>query len=328
MHTFEPTMVKQTNIFLAQLLKSSRNSSPVDMTDKTRRLGMDIAGLLGFGYDLGLQVNDENEFMLTMLDMMTPKISSGKIREKYLGMMENIVTTRMSEGKHARHDLYSIVADALDAEYGGLRQSELWAEANFFLTAAGETTKTTMSALFFYLSRNPECYMKLAHEIRSTFSSGSEIGGISLATCHYLRACIDETLRMSPPASGVLWRERAGDDKDDRPLVIDGHVIPAGTVFGMSIYSLHHNEDCFPDSFLFSPERWLDQSASNAGKKSREAFAAFSIGPRACAGKSMAYLEMSLVLAKTLWYFDFEAAPGHLAARIWPSNLAEVLWKI
>lgn len=227
-------------------------------------------------------------------------------------MMERIVTARMSEEKHARHDLYSIVADALDAKSGGLRQSELWAEANFFLTAAGETTKTTMSALFFYLSWNPECYIKLAYEIRSTLSSGSEIGGTALTTCHYLRACIDETLRMSPPASGVLWRERARDDKDDRPLVIDGHVIPTGTVFGMSTYSLHHNEDYFPDSFVFSPERWLDQSASETGKKSREAFAAFSIGPRACAGKSMAYLEMSLVLAKTLWYFDIEAAPGHL----------------
>lgn len=73
MHTFEPTMVEQRNIFLTRLLKSSRNSSPVDMTDKTRRLGMDIAGLLGFGYDLGLQFNEENEFMLTVLDMMTPK---------------------------------------------------------------------------------------------------------------------------------------------------------------------------------------------------------------------------------------------------------------
>ena len=44
----------------------------------------------------------------------------------------------------------------------------------------------------------------------------------------------------------------------------------------------------------------------------RDAFAPFSIGPRGCAGKSMAYLETSLVLAKTLWYFDFEVAPGEL----------------
>ena len=44
-----------------------------------------------------------------------------------------------------------------------------------------------------------------------------------------------------------------------------------------------------------------------------EAFTAFSIGYRGCAGKSMAYLETSLVIAKTLWYFDFKLAPGDLA---------------
>lgn len=43
-----------------------------------------------------------------------------------------------------------------------------------------------------------------------------------------------------------------------------------------------------------------------------EAFCPFSVGDRGCAGKPMAYLEASLVLAKTLWYFDFKPAPGKL----------------
>jgi hypothetical protein len=47
-------------------------------------------------------------------------------------------------------------------------------------------------------------------------------------------------------------------------------------------------------------------------KSVHDAFAAFSTGSRSCAGKPMAYLESSLILAKTLWYFDFEAATGRL----------------
>jgi hypothetical protein len=43
-----------------------------------------------------------------------------------------------------------------------------------------------------------------------------------------------------------------------------------------------------------------------------DAFAAFSIGYRGCAGKAMAYLESSLAVAKTLWYFDFETVLGEL----------------
>lgn len=167
-----------------------------------------------------------------------------------------------------------------------------------------------MSALFFYLSRNPESYNRLAHEIRSTFTSGGDITGPKLTNCRYLRACIDEALRISPPAPGILWRERVPHDDVDKPLIIDGQPIPPGTIFGVNTYSLHHNEEYFPDSFTFKPERWLDPDNPEAAKLTREAFAAFSIGPRACAGKPMAYLETSLVLAKTLWYFDFEVPAG------------------
>lgn len=170
-----------------------------------------------------------------------------------------------------------------------------------------------MSATFFYLSRNPEVYRKLADEIRSNFTSGSEIRGAGLAACHYLRACIDEALRMSPPAPGVLWRELAPEEAAGQPFIVDGHVIPQGTMVGVNTYSLHHNEKYFPDSFTYSPERWLDPSTTPGTKKlMRDAFAPFSTGSRGCAGKAMAYLQTNLVLAKTLWYFDFEAASGQL----------------
>jgi cytochrome P450 len=179
---------------------------------------------------------------------------------------------------------------------------------------AGDTTKTALSALFFYLSRNPESYHKLAHEIRSTFTSGNDIRGASLTGCQYLRACIDEALRISPPAPATLWRELRSD-VDDESFVVDGHVLPRGTLVGVNIYSVHHNEEYFPDSFAFRPERWLDESSPDARQIMREAFVPFSIGARGCAGKTMAYTEISLVLAKTLWYFDFAPVSGELGER-------------
>lgn len=64
--------------------------------------------------------------------------------------------------------------------------------AQFFNTLGGDTTATVIAALFFYLSHNPECYTKLAHEIRTTFETSLEIrSGQKLARCQYLRACID-----------------------------------------------------------------------------------------------------------------------------------------
>ncbi|KAI1101092.1 cytochrome P450 [Jackrogersella minutella] len=329
MRIFEPTMIDQVDLFTRQILVSAQKSISVNITERARYLGLNLAGFLAFGYDLRLQTSEENRFMLSMLEagafwsaiflhwpnsrrfrlgLVTVKIFR-QLRGKYLSVVEKMITSRTKQDKDAQQDLYSILADALDFETGGLRQSELWAEANLFLPAAGDTTKTALSAIFFYLSRNPSCYEKLAQEIRSAFNSGSEIRGPVLAGCQYLRACIDEALRMSPPAAGILWRELRPNS--DQSFIVDGHVIPKGTVVGMDIYSVHHNEEYFPSPFDFQPERWIDDSTTPERKKvMRDAFVPFSLGPRGCAGKAMAYLEVSLVVAKTLWYFDFSQAPG------------------
>ncbi|KAI1455226.1 cytochrome P450 [Annulohypoxylon moriforme] len=332
MRIFEPTMMSQVDLFIQHIHESAKESAPVNITQRSKYLGFNLAALLGFGYDLELQTSEDNRFMPKTLEAgefwsglffhwpNARKLLAGLVfvqilRQKggkYFSLMEKMITSRMRQGKDAKRDLYSIVGDALDSKTGGIRRSDLWAEANLFLPAAGDTTKTALSAVFFYLSRNPECYKKLAHEIRSTFSTGAEIRGPALANCQYLRACIDEALRMSPPASGILWRELL-PDSDDRPFIVDGHVIPGGTIVGVNIYSIHHNEEYFPDSFSFRPERWLDDSVTPERKRiMRDGFIPFSVGPRGCAGKAMAYLEISLVVAKTLWYFDFGWAQGGL----------------
>lgn len=73
-----------------------------------------------------------------------------------------------------------------------------------------------------------------------------------------------------------------------------------------------HNELYFTDPFEFRPERWLEPEQESASKRTtmREAFAAFALGDTGCVGKAMACQEMSLIVAKTMWYFDFQRAPG------------------
>ncbi len=70
------------------------------------------------------------------------------------------------------------------------------------------STSASICAMFFYLSRNPKCYQRLANEIRSTFSMTSDIrGGRRLSSCGYLRACIDEALRIATPVPRSFSRE-------------------------------------------------------------------------------------------------------------------------
>lgn len=115
-------------------------------------------------------------------------------------------------------------------------------------------------------------------------------------------------MRVTPPIGTTLWRQLPETD-NEQPLIIDGQVIPPSTEVGVNIYTIHHNEEYFPDSFTFKPERWLDGSPERK-KLMDDAFTPFSIGSRGCGGKAMAYQETGIAIAKTLWYLDFER-PAH-----------------
>ncbi|KAI0003184.1 cytochrome P450 [Xylariaceae sp. FL0662B] len=339
MRSFEPIMQKEIDVFIGELFKSSQTSEPMNMTPMCRYLGLDIVGHLGFGFDLHLQTSDTYRFLSNAFNMGNYRINvimqlpwllnlrpdliaqyvPNSPRPKLLNMLEKMITQRLSKPIDAHPDLMSHAAIPLNAnpkDFSGLRQGDLWPEAAFFFSAAGETTATALAAVFFYLSHFQDAYQKLTAEIRSTFKSGNEIrGGPQLASCRYLRACIDEALRMSPSVVGTLWRE-VGDDNMDESLIIDGHIIPANTMVGVHVYSPHHNEQYFPDPFNYRPDRWLEEEQTPeqaaATKVMQNAFAAFSLGYRGCAGKPMAYLETSLTIAKSIWYFDFYKAPGDL----------------
>jgi cytochrome P450 len=118
-------------------------------------------------------------------------------------------------------------------------------------------------------------------------------------------------MRLSPPVPTLLPREVLPGGMD-----IDGYNVPAGTVVGVPIYPLHHNEEYYPDPFTYRPDRWLtapgsdDKTAAEAVKLAQSAFCPFSIGPRGCIGKGVAYLELTVALARTLWLYDLRLAPG------------------
>lgn len=151
--------------------------------------------------------------------------------------------------------------------------------------------------MIFYLTRNPSVYKTVTDEVRKQFTSANEVRlGPELNSCVYLRACIDETLRISPPVGASLWREVGTGG-----AIIDGHAIPAGCDVGLGIYSLHHSEKYYEDPDKFVPERWLKKDQTSA----QMPLTPFSIGPRSCIGKGLAMHEMMLTMAVLITKFDF-----------------------
>jgi cytochrome P450 len=336
--SFEPAMQTEIDIYLRQLAVSA--DTPVNMTRVVGYLAIDIVAQLALGYDMRTQTTEDNRFFMDAMSLsfyvgnishhfpLFHKVHTNRIfdyalyekREKFVRLLEKMVQSRLSLETHAKPDFFSFIADELPQEKVKMRDSIIWKEALVLLVAGGDTVATAITATFFYLSRNPDSYARLSEEVRSTFSSGQDIRrGPKLANCLYLRACIDEALRMSPPVSANLWRQQVATAKEQ--LVIDGNYIPKDTLFGVNLYALSHNAAIFPQPFDYIPERWLAASAADVQatifddatrKIMADAFASFSIGTRNCIGKPLAYLEISLVIAQTLWYFDFEPASGPL----------------
>ncbi|KIA75653.1 cytochrome P450 [Aspergillus ustus] len=240
-------------------------------------------------------------------------------RGKFIMFIRATVQKKMSETEK-KPDIFSTLVHSRDETTGTqLSQAELAAETANLISAGSDTSSTTLSALFFYLSRYPEAYNKAATEVRRTFPSPDTVTlGPSLNSCTYLRACLDEALRMAPAVASAPWREAT------RPAgaLIDGCFIPPGYDVGLGIYSIHHSERYFEDPFVFRPERWIvgdnesDPTGSATSKatidRARSAFNPFSVGPRSCIGKALATAEIMFIMARVLSEFDFRKVEGPL----------------
>jgi cytochrome P450 len=170
-----------------------------------------------------------------------------------------------------------------------------------------------MAALFFYLCRNPAAYDRVTKEVRGVFQRADEISqGPKLSSCSYLRACIQEALRLCPPVTGPLWREVLSGG-----LTISGHTIPAGYEVGTGFWSLNRSEKYYTKPHDFRPERWISGStgADQLGL-ARAAFASFSVGPRNCVGKGLAITELMLGMAAVIAQYDFRPARDTSLARV------------
>ncbi|KAF2728790.1 benzoate 4-monooxygenase cytochrome P450 [Polyplosphaeria fusca] len=247
----------------------------------------------------------------SFLEAMAPPQVRG-----YYDFLEGVVQKRLQEGsgeKGLRKDLFSLLASATDPATGkrAYDSHDLLAESHLLVIAGTHTTGAALSAMYFYLCHFPRVYDKLAKEIRGTFSSEEEIKqGTTLLSCTYLRACIEETLRIAPPGPSELPRVvlKGG-------AVIDGEHYPEGTIVGNSGWSNGHNEEVYGDSEIYRPERWIPCEETGVTEADvaqlKRGFTAFSKGPDSCLGRDLALLELSLAVAKPLYSMDVRLVPGN-----------------
>lgn len=134
----------------------------------------------------------------------------------------------------------------------------------------------------------------------------------------YLRACLDEAMRLRPSLSPGMQRETPPEG-----LAVGAEWIPGNTQVSVSPYIAHRDPKVFPDPTSYIPERWLGNGAKDISKY----ILTFSAGGRICIGKNITYLEQSILLASVVQRYDFSlksaewAMPWEEYFNSWPKVL-------
>jgi len=192
------------------------------------------------------------------------------------------------EGKlHTAGKLFSYEGTDLQ-----LRDTQIASECMDHLVAGVDTTGDTLCFTMWSLSR-PE-YRHVQETLYQELKDAGFDGVPSITKIDalpYLDAVLKEGLRLFAAIPMTLFREVPVEGK-----VINGYPLPGGTIVGSQAYSLHRNEEIYPDPEEFKPERWLNVDKETELQMQRQ-FWAFASGARSCIGqKYFRFLERMLMI--------------------------------
>lgn len=166
------------------------------------------------------------------------------------------------------------------------------------MDAGSETTAIALTNLMFNLLKYPRTLAKLRDEIDASLGPNEVIPAFSkVRHLPYLKACIDDNLRVYPSLSHGLPRKTP----EDGTAIMDIWVAGSVTV-SVPAYVAHRDPVLYPDPNVFRPERWLDEES----KHLQSGYIPFSTGARGCIGRNITYIEQHVLMASLVKRYDFE----------------------
>lgn len=129
---------------------------------------------------------------------------------------------------------------------------------------------------------NPVAYEKLTVEIDAAVNQGRlslPIAYAEAAKLPYLKACINEGMRLHPSIGLTLPREVPVDG-----ATISKFEFPAGYRIGVNPAVVQYDADIFGlDADTFNPDRWIEGDAPRMERSMIQ----FGAGSRTCIGKNV-----------------------------------------
>ncbi|EKM51941.1 uncharacterized protein PHACADRAFT_101826 [Phanerochaete carnosa HHB-10118-sp] len=222
--------------------------------------------------------------------------NAGASRKLFQKLGVAAVSKRLSS-EATRRDFLSQLVAARDDEGKPLSAQELTSEALNLIIAGSDTTSSSIGAIIYHIARNRDVQERLQKALddvlgvpNSMFSTDEVVASFDLVkNLTYLQDVINEGLRLHSTVGVGLPRE-----VPEGGMTVAGKTLLAGTHVSCPTYTLHRLKSIWgDDADEFNPDRWTRGDRNMMLKY----FAPFSIGPRACIGRNLAMMEMTICIA-------------------------------
>ncbi|KAF8801579.1 cytochrome P450 [Phlegmacium glaucopus] len=331
---------------LINTLEGIYGKTPVECLALFRHLSVDVVVSSSFGYRLGavskwaMDVEDPlstaiNDFPKRgILRSIVPTwawnsvcripnnrwrqmCDSDKILAEFVSGRVYEMRAQMTAGKVGETEKLSMLERLLQYQYSPLQSMpdhDIISECIGHLMAGTDTTSTSITYLFWELSRRPDIMKKLQAELDEAMTDPKVLPDISvLQELPYLSAFMKEGLRMYTAVPSLLERvvptSTSKNGASDEVYDMMGYALPPGTVVATQAWSMHREPSVFasPDTFL--PERWLESSSTTSDQLSIMAthMMPFGSGSRVCGGQNLAQVMLKVVVASFARNFDISA---------------------
>jgi cytochrome P450/nitrite reductase/ring-hydroxylating ferredoxin subunit len=321
---FFPTLAKVTERLRRRWQADGADAGGRDVQVDLMRFTVDVTASLAFGQDINTQ-EQQGEVIQQHLDKIFPTIQRRllapfpywrylrlpgdrdlvqSVRKIYEMIASFVATSRAQLAarpqvrEHPENLLQSLlVAAETDLAFD---EREIADNVLTMLLAGEDTTANSLAWTLYFLARCPEIQERARAEVDTVLGTGALESFEQTRELPYIDAVINEAMRLKPVAPLNIVEA-------NRDLTIEQLRLRRGDPVAILPRAIALREAAFDQPLQFDPERWL---CAEDGRRSfnPKSFMPFGSGPRLCPGRSLALLEMKVVLAMIARHFRVEAA--------------------
>ncbi len=266
--------------FVSAVKKDLLVSNDIEISEWLARFTTDVIGNIAFGIDCNCIENPETEirkhgknlfridtplralhmFFVNSFQTLSRLAGLGFNQKDSADFFMKIFTDTIKYREETNIERNDFVKLLLQMKQNGtLTTNEMAAESFIFFFGGFHTSASLMNFLLYELALNHQIQTKLRQEIDTKLNENNgKLSYETIAEMKYLDMVVNESLRKYPPVF-VLTRKCTEEYKVPNTNLI----IPKGTQCTIPIYSIHHDEEYYPQPDVFDPERFNNQNVAN-----------------------------------------------------------------